>query len=110
MEVRQLEQVDVEDHLILVEFVQRPGVQQVAFTSDELVQRSGAALNDAMRVIQQMGDKLQKTVAAMAQRPQEVQVSFGLKFDAEAGAFIARTGVEASVNVTLSWTGEPGHA
>jgi hypothetical protein len=42
----------------------------------------------------------------MAERPAGVQVAFGLKFDAEAGAFIAKTGMEASVNVTLTWSGD----
>jgi Trypsin-co-occurring domain 1 len=109
MDGRRAQQDKQQDELILVEFAQRPGLQQVALTPVELAQRSAAAINKAMAIIHQMGDRLQGTVASMAQRPDEMQVSFGLKFDAEAGAFIAKTGVEASLNVTLTWLEEPRH-
>jgi len=36
----------------------------------------------------------------------EVQVEFGVKLDVEAGALIAKTGVEATINVTLTWERE----
>jgi hypothetical protein len=97
----------VEDREVLVEFVQRPGVQQVALTPSEVAEKSAEALDSAMNTIRQMAGKVCATVAAMTERPAGVQVAFGLKFDAEAGAFIAKTGLEASVNVTLTWSTEP---
>ena len=38
--------------------------------------------------------------------PDEIQVEFGLKMNAEAGAIIAATGVEANYKVMLTWRQE----
>lgn len=40
---------------------------------------------------------------SMAQRPSEVQLTFGVKIDAQLGAFVAKTGGEANFAVTLTW-------
>lgn len=96
----------VEEHAVLIEFVQPPGVQQVALTPSQVAEKSAQALDSAMSTIRQMAGRVCATVAGMAERPAGVHVAFGLKFDAEAGAFIAKTGMEASVNVTLTWGGD----
>lgn len=38
-------------------------------------------------------------------RPDEYQIKFGLKINANAGVFLAKAGSEASFEVTLSWRG-----
>ncbi|MGC8960458.1 MAG: CU044_2847 family protein [Chloroflexia bacterium] len=38
--------------------------------------------------------------------PDKVEVTFGLKMDAEAGAILASAGVEANFKVTLTWRRE----
>lgn len=42
---------------------------------------------------------------AMPQRPDTIQIQFGVKLTAEAGAVIARTGVEGQLVVTVTWEG-----
>ncbi|MCS7178813.1 MAG: CU044_2847 family protein [Anaerolineae bacterium] len=46
---------------------------------------------------------------ALADPPDEVEVEFGLKLNAEAGAVLAAAGTEAHYKVTLTWkrTTEP---
>jgi hypothetical protein len=66
-------------------------------------ERSGAALEDAMTLIQNMTTRVRTTIAAMVERPSEIEVAFGIKFDAEAGVLVAKAGVEASINVLLRW-------
>lgn len=88
---------------ILVEFQQRSGLRQVALNAPDAVERSAQAVDQAMGTIRGMAERLRATVAEMSIRPEGVQVSFGIKFDTEAGAVIAKAGVEASVNVTLMW-------
>ncbi|NUP42759.1 MAG: hypothetical protein HOY76_38495 [Streptomyces sp.] len=96
---RELEQ----DSPVLVEFSQRAGVRQVALSTPETVERSAEAVNQAMGTIRSMAERVRGTVAQMAVRPDSVEVEFGIKFDAEAGAVIAKTGIEAAVTVKLAW-------
>jgi hypothetical protein len=86
-----------------VEFSHGPGVRQVAMGGPEALDRSAQAINDAMGIIRQMAGRVRQTVRAMPGRPSEVEVAFGIKFDASAGAVIAKAGVEASINVVFRW-------
>jgi Trypsin-co-occurring domain 1 len=40
----------------------------------------------------------------MARKPDEVEIEFGVKLNAEAGAIIAKTGMEGHFQVTVRWT------
>jgi hypothetical protein len=39
--------------------------------------------------------------------PDEIKLVFGIKFNAEAGAVIARTGVEANIGIEMVWKRTP---
>ena len=39
----------------------------------------------------------------MTRAPDEVELKFGIKLDAEAGAIIARTGIQGQFEVKLKW-------
>lgn len=91
---------------ILVEFTAGPGVQRVSISPADIAKKSKEALDSAMNTIHNMARHVITTVESLAQRPSEVEVSFGLKFDAKAGAIIARAGMEASINVRLTWQRE----
>lgn len=93
---------------ILVEFHQRSGLRQVALSAPDAIARSTEAINQAMATIHGMAERLRSTVGQMSIRPDGVEVEFGIKFDTEAGAVIAKAGIEASVNVKLTWG--PGSA
>lgn len=88
---------------VLVDFSGQGGLKDVARRPEELAERSITAIDRAMGTIQEMARRVEATVTALAQRPQEVQVEFGLKLDAAAGALVARSGVEAHIVVTLHW-------
>ena len=92
---------------ILVEFALKPGALDVGFgqdTIEDLTEKSAKALDSAMNTIHKMARRVTETVEALAKRPSQVEVAFGVKFDAEAGAFITKAGVEASINIKLIWT------
>ena len=36
-------------------------------------------------------------------RPSNIEASFGLRINAEGNAYVAKTGVEATINVKLTW-------
>jgi len=91
---------------VVVEFPPRAGRQQVALKPDEAVQRSAEALDRSMDTIRHMAKRVTTTMDSLGGvRPDEVTVKFGIKFDAEAGAIIAKAGVEASMDVELVWKG-----
>lgn len=88
---------------ILIEFPQKAGIQQVSLTPKDVSKKSAKALDAAMHTIQEMAHKVTTAVTGIAHKPSEVEVSFGLKFDVESGVLIAKTGLEAGLDVTLKW-------
>ncbi|MEU2748191.1 CU044_2847 family protein [Streptomyces collinus] len=49
-------------------------------------------------------DAALRSFRGLAQRPDEVQIEFGVRITAEAGAVIAKTGVEGQLSVTITWS------
>ena len=88
---------------ILVEFTPGPGLKQVSLAPADLAGKSTEALDSTMNTIHHMAGRVFATVDALANRPTQVDVEFGIKFDAQAGALIAKAGMEASINVKLTW-------
>ena len=93
---------------ILVEFTKAPGVEKVTrgmppAAPPNIAEKSAQVLSSAMNAIHNMAQRVKGTIDALPDRPDTVEVSFGLKLDAEAGALVARAGTEASINVKLSW-------
>jgi hypothetical protein len=89
----------------MVEFSTQPGLRQVSLTPQDAARRSVEALGEAMTVVHSMAARVCAAVESMAQKPSNVEVSFGIKFDAQLGAIVAKSGIEASLNVKLSWDG-----
>ncbi|MBU0513792.1 MAG: hypothetical protein KJ621_03365 [Proteobacteria bacterium] len=100
------------DAPILVEFLPGQGEEQGQWEvepvsakklGDNLQEMSANAVQSAMDTIHNMADKIAATVKRLAASPSEVEVTFGLKFDAKAGVLIASTGLQASVQIKLKW-------
>lgn len=89
---------------IKVDFTRRAGLRQVSLSPGDALRRSGEAIEAAMDTIHAMADRVCHAVDAMARHPDEVEVEFGITLDAEAGALIARTSVEAALTVKVKWT------
>lgn len=91
---------------VLVDFPPTAGLKDVSSKPEALAQRSAAALDSAMDAIRSMAARINSTTGTLTQRPSAVEVEFGIKLDAAAGALIARTGAEAHIVVKLTWNGE----
>jgi hypothetical protein len=92
---------------IVVEFHSAPGRRQVSAAPGEAVRESARALERSMETIQQMARRFAGAMDQLeAIRPDEMELEFGIKFDTEVGAIIARTGIEANLKVKLVWKGE----
>ena len=87
---------------LLVEF-EGAGFREVAKTPDDLARESAAAVAKAMDTIREMGERVRATVDSMSLRPTKVEVTFGVKLDAEVGAIIAKASGGASIEVKLAW-------
>ncbi|MCE7010221.1 hypothetical protein LWC34_46575 [Kibdelosporangium philippinense] len=87
---------------VLVEVEPEPGPHRAA--------RPGGVLREASatleRAVQQVRDAAAAAVAEfleMPRRPDELEIKFGLKLDAQAGAVIARTGMQGQFEIKLKW-------
>lgn len=101
-------QIEEEDEVILVELEPVAGVRSVSNDPKELVEKSKAALDHAMKSVRGMARKTVKAIKAIpvTERPHVVEVSFGLKMTAEGNAVVAKAGMEAAINVTMTWERE----
>jgi hypothetical protein len=90
---------------VLVELAPAPGARNVSILSEDIEQKSAEALNSAMNTIHQMATYIVATMNSVSEntRPSKVEAAFGLKLTSEGNALITKAGLEANINVTLTW-------
>lgn len=95
-----------DDEVILVELTPVAGVRSVSLSPADMLEKSKEAMDDAMKSISSMARKTVKAVkeVPISERPTTISVSFGLKLNAEGNAVVAKAGMEATLNVTMTWT------
>jgi hypothetical protein len=101
-------EIRVQQTAVLVDFAPRAGLKEVSLSPQDLAARSSMALDSAMATIRQVAERVTSATKNLMQPPDDVEIEFGLKLDAVAGALIARTGAEAHFSVTLRWSGDGG--
>jgi hypothetical protein len=87
---------------VLVEVEQVDGVVQVG-SRGEVLQTVGKTFEEALSRVRDAAVSALEQFQSMTRRPDEVEITFGVKLDAEVGAVIARTGVEGQLGVKLTW-------
>lgn len=94
-----------EETTIIVEFPKKPHMEDVGLNPEELVQQSTEAIKTAMQSIYRMSRQTIAMIKAIpaVEQPTQAEVQFGITFDAEAGAVLAKAGMEASITVKLVW-------
>ena len=98
-------QPEEQEEIILVDF-EMLGVRSIArFSPEDLVEKSKAAIETAMFTMRLMAARAVETIKKIkvSERPDKVEMEFGLKLDAEAGALVAKAGAEAAIKVTMTW-------
>jgi hypothetical protein len=94
----------IDEHApILVEFAPAPGVVRTALSPADLAEQSSKALDSAMNTIHAVAQRVTATINSISERPSTVEVDFGLKLTAAAGALVASASTEASFIVKLTW-------
>ena len=67
------------------------------------LEKSNEAINKAMDTIKNMAQRVNNIVESIEKRPKNVEIEFGIKFDAEFGVIVAKATVGASMTVKMMW-------
>ena len=98
-------QIEENDEVILVELTPTAGVRSVTISPTDMLEKSKQAMDHAMKSIRGMAKKTVRTIKEIpiSERPTTISVEFGLKLNAEGNAVVAKAGMEATLNVTMTW-------
>ncbi|MBP2476551.1 hypothetical protein JOF53_005423 [Crossiella equi] len=90
---------------VTVEVEEQPGVVRAA-RPGQLLHEATAKFETALAQVRQAADAALRQFQDLG--PDEVELKFGVKLDAQAGAVIAKTGVQGHFEVKLKWQRQPG--
>ena len=77
-----------------------------ASRGSKTVIKAQRTFEEAMDKIKPAASVIIAKIRSLHDAPDEVEVEFGLKLSAEAGAYVASAGVEANYTVTIKWAKE----
>jgi hypothetical protein len=81
---------------------QEPGVGRAGRLGDAAT-RASMTYDQALDGVRRAADATLRQFRQMASRPDKVEVEFGVRLTAAAGAVISHTGAEAQLTVRLTW-------
>jgi hypothetical protein len=81
---------------------QEPGIQRASRVDDFIVQAK-VSLDGAMEHIRAMAAVTLTKLEDLPRRPDDIEVEFGVRLNAEAGAVIAKTQAEGHLTIRLTW-------
>jgi hypothetical protein len=87
---------------VLVEVDSAEGISRVGRQGD-ILRSVGRTFDEALSTVRDAATAALGQFQTMTCRPDEVEINFGVKLDAEVGAVIARTGMQGQLTVTLTW-------
>ena len=98
-------QIEENDEVILVELTPTAGVRSVSISPTDMLEKSKEAMDHAMKSIRGMAKKTVRSIKEIpiSERPTTISVEFGLKLNAKGNAVVAKAGMEATLNVTMTW-------
>jgi Trypsin-co-occurring domain 1 len=79
-----------------------PGMERASRTGDVIL-AAKVDLGVAMERVRQVATVALDKLSQLPRRPETVEVEFGLRLNAEAGAVIARTEAEGHLKIKLTW-------
>lgn len=87
---------------VLVEVETKPGLERAA-RGDAIFKNVTESFEKALSQVRDAASAAMAQFLAMPRCPDEVELKFGVKLDAQAGAVIARTGLQGQFEVKLKW-------
>ena len=93
------------EYAILIEFPNEGGLVQASLSDnvEEWLKKSNEALDRAMTTIVGMAHRASQLRDRIPAEFTQAEIEFGVKLDYEAGALLAKAGVEGSISVKLTW-------
>jgi Trypsin-co-occurring domain 1 len=79
-----------------------PGVERAA--RDDLVIQASKSLEEALDSVRSVADVTFQKLREFVREPDELEVQFGIRLNAQAGAVIAKTEAEGHFQVRLAWS------
>jgi Trypsin-co-occurring domain 1 len=80
-----------------------PGVRRAARTEDGLWVKATANLDTALEGVRTAANVALDKLRNLGQTPDEIELQFGVRLNATAGAVLARTDAEGHLQVRLVW-------
>ena len=98
-------QIEDDDEVILVDLQPVAGIRSVSIDPKDVIEKSREAIDHAMKSMQGMAKKTVRAIKKIpvSERPHAVEVSFGLKLTAEGNAVVVKGGMEAAINIKMTW-------
>jgi hypothetical protein len=87
---------------VLIEVDDSPHEDPVGRGQD-VVNQVGVSFDRALGGVRSAAEAALGQFQQMTRRPDELEITFGVKLDAEMGAVIARTGIGGQLEVKLTW-------
>lgn len=72
----------------------------------EMIEKANTTFEEALAKVKPAAESMIGTLRGLTVPPSEIQVVFGLKLSAAAGAIVAAVGTEANFAITLTWRHE----
>lgn len=104
--MKQLVEYSLEDgtkFLIEVDEPESTAVERVALPSGQLALKAQQSFEEALDKVKPVASTLISKLRGLNTPADEVEVKFGLKLTAEAGAIFSSVGGEVSYEITLKW-------
>ena len=95
-----------DDNLIILVDFDEPGLEQVSLLDDiseAAIEKSKAAIANALDVITWVGEKAKAALDAAHHRPDTAELEFGIKVGSKAGVLVSQADSEFHIKAKLIW-------
>lgn len=89
---------------VIVDVDEEPGVTRVS--RQGRIRDARATFETALTEVRDAASAALTQFRSMARQPDEVEIAFGVRLDAEVGAVIAKTSMQGNFEVKLTWRRE----
>jgi hypothetical protein len=106
--MRRLVEFPLEDGTSMIVEIEEPdqGGLVKASRVDDVIVKAQQTLEKSLEKVKPAAQVVIQQLRKLHDTPDEIQVAFGLKLSADAGAILASAGAEANYTVTLKWIKE----
>lgn len=92
-----------EENIVLFEINSGGTLRGPTARPTELAAKSAQALGKAMGTIQALANRTTEAINKLSKKPQEFELEFGIKIDAEVGALVSKVSSEGNLKIKMVW-------